>query len=118
MCLVSSLKKAWIPPALVPIWKFLQPKHEALKYSFNQPMVNVYESVAANRRKSLLVITSFIAFILLAAYFIARGFAAYYGYESTGLEFTGIALVISGFMSFISYYFSDRIILGLSGARP
>jgi len=81
-------------------------------------MVNVYESVAANRRKSLLVITSFIAFILLAAYFIARGLAAYYGYESTGLEFTGIALVISGFMSFISYYFSDRIILGLSGARP
>lgn len=81
-------------------------------------MVNVYESVAANKQKSWLVIASFVIFVLLAAYFIARGLAAYYGYQSTGLEFTGVALVISGLMSLASYYWSDRIILGLSGARP
>ena len=81
-------------------------------------MLNVYESVSANKRKSWLVIAGFVTFILLAAYFIARGLAAYYGYASTGLEFTGIALVISGVMSFASYYWSDKIILGLSGARP
>lgn len=81
-------------------------------------MINVYESVAANKRKSWLVITGFVVFVLVAAVAIAKGIAAYYGYQSTGLEFTGIALVISGVMSFISYYWSDSIVLGLSGARP
>lgn len=81
-------------------------------------MLNVYESVAANKRKSTLVVACFIVFIVLASYFIGRGLAAYYGYESTGLELTGIALIISGAMSFASYYWSDKIILGISGARP
>ncbi len=81
-------------------------------------MVNVYESVSANKRKSALVIVGFTLFILLASYFISRGLAAYYGYYSSGFELTGIALVISGIMSFISYYWSDKIILGLSDARP
>ena len=81
-------------------------------------MINVYESVAANKRKSWLVIAGFVVFVLVAAVAIAKGIAAYYGYQSTGLEFTGIALVISGVMSFVSYYWSDAVVLGLSGARP
>ncbi|MFC1749081.1 M48 family metallopeptidase [Pseudomonadota bacterium] len=35
-----------------------------------------------------------------------------------GLSFVGIALIVSGLMSFASYYYSDRIILSLSKARP
>lgn len=81
-------------------------------------MVNVYESVDANKRKSLLIMGLFVVFVVTAAILIAKGMAAYYGYQSTGLEFTGIALVISGVMSFVSYYFSDQVVLGLSGARP
>ncbi len=81
-------------------------------------MLNVYESVDANKRKSVWVIVLFTLFIVLASYFISRGLAAYYGYYSSGLELTGIALVISGIMSFASYYWSDKIILTLSGARP
>jgi|SRR3990167_5598700 len=81
-------------------------------------MINVYESVDANKRKSTLVIAGFILFVTLAAYFISQGLAVYLGYESTGLEIAGLAFVISGVSSFISYYFSDRIILTLSGARP
>ncbi len=81
-------------------------------------MINVYEAVDANKRKSWLVIVGFMAFVLVAAVFISKGLAAYYGYQSTGLELTGIALVISGVMSLASYYWSDSIILGLSGARP
>ena len=81
-------------------------------------MLNVYESVDSNKRKSWLVIVGFVVFVLVAAVAIAKGIAAYYGYQSTGLEFTGIALIISGVMSFISYYWSDSIVLSLSGARP
>ncbi|MDO8487865.1 MAG: M48 family metallopeptidase [bacterium] len=81
-------------------------------------MLNVYESVDANRRKSWLVILSFVVFVFAAAYMIARGLAAYYGYASSGLEFSGLALIIAGVGSFVSYYFSDKVILSLSGARP
>lgn len=81
-------------------------------------MINVYEAVDINKRKSWLVIAGFVAFVFVAAVLIAKGLAAYYGYQSTGLELTGIALVISGVMSLASYYWSDSIILSLSGARP
>lgn len=80
-------------------------------------MLNVYESVAANKRRSVLIIALFMAFVVVSSIFISKGLAAYYGYESSGLEFTGIALIFSGIMSFASYYWSDKIILGLSGAR-
>lgn len=80
-------------------------------------MINVYEAVDANKRKSWLVIAGFVVFVFMAAVLISKGLAAYYGYQSTGLELTGIALVISGVMSLASYYWSDSIILGLSGAR-
>jgi heat shock protein HtpX len=34
-----------------------------------------------------------------------------------GLSFAGIALILSGLMSFGSYYYSDKIILGMSSAK-
>jgi heat shock protein HtpX len=80
-------------------------------------MVNVYEAVDANKRKSWFIITGFVFFVALASYFIARGMEAYYGYQANGFEFTGLALILSGVMSFASYYFSDRMILALSGAK-
>ncbi len=63
------------------------------------------------KAKSNLIIFLFIAFITVSAYFI--GYALGYG-----LDFVGIALIISGIMSFASYYYSDQIILTLSSARP
>lgn len=81
-------------------------------------MVNVYESVDSNKRKSWLIIAGFVAFVLLASVLIAKGLGLYYGYQTSGLELTGFALIISGVMSFVSYYASDSIILSLSGARP
>ena len=81
-------------------------------------MTNVFESVERNKRKSWLVIAGFVIFVLTASYFIARCMAAFYGYQSSGLEFLGIGLVISGVMSFASHYWSDKIVLGISGARP
>lgn len=73
-------------------------------------MKNYYELVDANKQKSFLVISLFIAFITASAYLIARGF----GY---GLDFVGMALIFSGVASLGSYYFSDQMVIALSGAR-
>lgn len=70
-----------------------------------------YQLVAHNKAKSLVVVAGFLAFVVGAAYLMVQGF----GY---GLDTVGWALVFAGVMSFGSYYFSDSIILSLSGARP
>ena len=46
-------------------------------------------------------------------------FAQAMGLENIGgLSFVGFALILTGIMNFVSYYFSDKIVLGLSGAKP
>ncbi len=81
-------------------------------------MQNIYEVQAANRRKSWLVIISFIVFITIAVYFLGQAFSLYLGYEPGTLGMVGMALIISGIMSLTSYYYSDRIVLGISMAKP
>ncbi|KKT41477.1 MAG: HtpX-2 peptidase, heat shock protein HtpX [Microgenomates group bacterium GW2011_GWC1_44_37] len=74
-------------------------------------MKNIYEQVDENKFRSVVVITSFIVFITAATYLITYSL----GYD---LSAVGIALVLSGIFSFIGYYNSDKIILGISGASP
>jgi len=80
-------------------------------------MVNIYEAVAANKRRSALVMVGFVVFVTLAVFFISQGLSYYWGYEASGLGVTGLALIISGLISLGGYYFSDKIILTISGAR-
>lgn len=81
-------------------------------------MKNIYEVQAANKRKSAFVVVGFFLFITIAVYFISQAAGIYLGYQPGGLGFVGIALIISGLSSFVSYYFSDSIVLKISRARP
>ncbi len=74
-------------------------------------MKNIYEQVDENKFRSAVVIVSFIAFITLATYLITYSL----GFDISAV---GIALIISGILSFFSYYHSDKIILTISGAIP
>lgn len=53
----------------------------------------------------------FTLFIATVAYVFGRA-------SGSGLSFAGLGLMIAGIFSFISYYFSDRLVLSLSGAKP
>jgi len=81
-------------------------------------MENIYEVTAANRRKSFLVVFFFLFFVAIAVYFITSALSFYWGYEAGGWGVFGITLIISGLLTFFSYYFSDRIILMTSKAKP
>ncbi|MFZ5376838.1 MAG: M48 family metallopeptidase [Patescibacteria group bacterium] len=70
-----------------------------------------YQLVSENKTKSWLIIIGFVAFIATASYLIATGL----GY---GLDVVGMTLIFSGIGSFASYFWADKIILGISGARP
>ncbi|HAI22476.1 TPA: zinc metalloprotease HtpX [Candidatus Collierbacteria bacterium] len=74
-------------------------------------MTSYYQLVDANKARSGMVIAIFIVFITAATYLLSYAL----GFD---LSAVGIALVLSGTLSFVSYYFSDKIILSISGAVP
>lgn len=74
-------------------------------------MINVYEQIDRNKRRSAIVVILFAIFVAAVTYFLGRAF----GY---GPSFVGFALILSGLSSFAGYWYSDKIILGISGARP
>ncbi|MDO8429583.1 MAG: M48 family metallopeptidase [Candidatus Daviesbacteria bacterium] len=70
--------------------------------------------ISSNIVKTWLIMFFFSAFVVGVVYIFARA----YGYDAPGaLGMTGIALIMAGIMNFFSYYFSDKIVLAISGAR-
>ena len=60
--------------------------------------------------KTWLIIVLFVAFITTIVFVYGK-------VSGDGLSYAGIALVISGVMGFVSYYYSDKMILGMSNAK-
>lgn len=80
-------------------------------------MENIYEATSKNKTKSAIVVVSFFLFVALSVYFISSAFSVYLGYEPGGIGIVGLALIFSGVTSFFSYYYSDKIVLGISQAK-
>lgn len=74
-------------------------------------MLNVYEQIDRNKQKSLLVMVFFTIFVVLIAWLFTQ--VAEYD-----LGLVGLALIFSGVISFSSYWWSDKIILSISRAKP
>src|SRR3989344_2047202 len=81
-------------------------------------MQNIYEVQSANKRKSAFILIVFLLFTTVVIYVLAQAFAFYFGYEPGGVGFIGLAFIVSGFLSFGSYWYSDKIVLAISSARP
>lgn len=74
-----------------------------------------WDHVSSNIFKTWVIFFFFTLFTVVVVYILARGFG--FG-EMGGLGIVGIALIAAGLMNFVSYYFSDKIVLGISGAKP
>lgn len=73
-----------------------------------------WDHVGSNIFKTWVIMFLFSVFVVGVIYIFARGF----GYDEVGaLGLTGFALILTGIMNFISYFFSDKIVLGISGAK-
>ena len=71
----------------------------------------MYEQIAANKRKSFLLVAFFLAFVFLLGWV----FEQLTGMGEGGLIF---AVLIAVVVSFVSYYSSDKVVLAISRARP
>jgi len=79
----------------------------------------MYEHIAKNKAKTVFIIVGFMVFIALIGF--ALGYYFDYRYGISGgfsILFMIFALAIAIIMSFSSYYFSDKIVLRLTRARP
>lgn len=73
-----------------------------------------WDHVSGNIFKTWLIMFFFSLFVISIVYIFARA----WGYDSGGaLGMVGFALIFTGLMNFTSYYFSDSIVLGISGAK-
>ncbi len=81
-------------------------------------MKNIYEVKTNNIIKSFIIIASFFIFSSLVIYILVKAYGVYMGYQPGGFGYLGFAFLFSGISTFLSYYFSDRIVLTISGAKP
>src|SRR3989338_6387556 len=72
--------------------------------------MSIYNRVSENKYKTVAIMVFFTLFVATVAFLLGKSL----GY---GNGFVGIALIISGVSSFASFYFSDKIVLSLSGAK-
>ena len=75
-------------------------------------MPNIYQNINSNKRDTVIIMTVFIAVVAAVGWFIG-----WYFFEDSGFGFIGMALIFAGFSSLVSYYNSDKIVLGISGAH-
>lgn len=74
-----------------------------------------WDQVSGNIFKTWLIMFFFSVFAVAVIYVLARGFG--FG-EVGGVGIIGFALIMAGVMNFASYFWSDKIVLGISGAKP
>jgi len=72
-------------------------------------VINIYEQIASNKRRSLLILILFVGFIVATASVISYAF--------NNQELIPIAILLSLFSSGASYFWGDQIVLSLNGAK-
>lgn len=72
--------------------------------------MSIYSEISANKTKTYIIMVFFIAFVTLVAYVLAI---------AVGLpsDFWWIGIALSTGLSILSYFFSDSMVLALSGAK-
>ncbi|MDP3724076.1 MAG: M48 family metallopeptidase [bacterium] len=78
-------------------------------------MATVYDHITANRVKTWVImgLFSLFVFVVLTVFASAMGLTS-----ESGIGFLGIGFIIIGIINFFSYYYSDKMVLGISGAKP
>lgn len=71
--------------------------------------MTIYSAISSNKTKTWLIMGLFIILVTTLSYIFGKALG-------NGLSIVGFALVFSGIASFISYYYSDKLILTMSGA--
>lgn len=73
-------------------------------------MPTLYNHSDANKRKTWFLLAGFFAFVIAVGYIFSQALG--------NVNILYIAVIVSIFSSFFSYYYSDKLVLSMSKARP
>ena len=73
--------------------------------------MSIHGHISSNARYTYFLMAAFVVLVVLIAYILGLSL----GY---GSDFVWIAVLLSVIASFVSYWWGDRVILAMSGARP
>ena len=73
--------------------------------------MSIHSQIQGNITKTYVIMSVFVAFVVIVAYVLGVSL----GY---GTNFMWIAVIVSVISSFASYYWGDKIVLAMSGAKP
>lgn len=77
--------------------------------------MNVNQQIAANQQKTWVIMGVLVAVVVMLSWL----FAAFSGYQSGGLlGYIGFSLILAGIINYSSYYWSDKMVLAMTGAKP
>ncbi len=74
--------------------------------------MNIYGAISSNKWKTWITMILFVVFITTIVFVMSKAL----GMSALGMS--GIALVFAGMMSIGSFYYSDKLVLATSGAKP
>ncbi len=74
--------------------------------------MNLYSQIAANRRKTIIIMGFFVLFIAMVGYLFGEAQGGYGG------SYLFIGLTFSLITSLGSYFYGDKLVLAMNGARP
>ncbi len=74
------------------------------------PLAKMYKQIDSNKRKTVILITIFIVFVLFLGWFYGQ-------ITNTGYIGLGIAIIISLVMAIFSYFSGDKVALATAGAK-
>lgn len=74
--------------------------------------MNIYGAISSNKLKTWITMIFFVVFITTLVYVMSKALGL------GSLSMAGLALIIAGLMSIGSFYYSDKLVLSTSGARP
>ncbi len=75
-------------------------------------MRNFFTEIENNKSKTIFIIMAFFALMAVVSYVISLWMG-----RGSFIGILGIGLIFSGISSFVSYYYSDKLILTMSGAK-
>ncbi|MEK9143461.1 MAG: M48 family metallopeptidase [Patescibacteria group bacterium] len=73
--------------------------------------MSIHSQIQGNITKTYIIMSAFVVFVVLVAYVLGVSL----GY---GTSFMWIAVLFSVVSSFVSYYWGDKMVLAMSGAKP
>ncbi len=81
-------------------------------------MAQLYDQITSNKRKSILLMVLFLFFTVIVSFIFVEAIGIMMGSEVLGFVLFPVFIIVATVSTVGSYYYSDKVVLRISGAKP